>query len=623
MSNQQQSPQKSPSMPRSFGPRPGGRFISGQKPKNFKGTVKKLAKRLAPFKVSIIISLIATIGSTIFAIVGPSLAGEATTAIFNGIQAKIAGVGGMDFQLLIRILLTLALLYLASSTLMFLQGYLMSSVVQNIAYTLRKEISEKLDRIPIKAFDTITHGEILSRVTNDIDTLGQTLGQGLIQSLASVATIIGVIVMMLRISWLMTLIALLLLPLSLIIISAIVKRSQKLFVKQQAALGEANALIEEVYGGHDVVKAFNAEPMMEEKLLQINEKLYESAWKSQFFSGLMGPIMHGTGDIGYVAIALLGGVLVINGTITVGNIQAFIQYMRNFSQQIGQTAQVTGMFQSSAAAAERVFEFLDTEEEYDRPDAIALPEIEGCVGFDHVAFSYDKKTPVIKDFSMHVTPGQRIAIVGPTGAGKTTIVKLLMRFYDVDSGSITIDDHDIRTISRNDLRKKMGMVLQDAWLFNGTIRENITYGRLDATDEEVEGAAKAARVDHFIHSLPGGFDMIVNEESSNISQGQKQLITIARAFLANPRILILDEATSSVDTRTEILVKEAMSHLMNGRTSFIIAHRLSTIRDADTILVLNEGDVVEQGTHEQLLESRGFYADLYNAQFETSRQLDM
>lgn len=623
MSNQQQSPQKSPSMPHSFGPRPGGRFISGQKPKNFKGTVKKLAKRLAPFKVSIIISLIATIGSTIFAIVGPSLAGEATTAIFNGIQAKIAGVGGMDFQLLIRILLTLALLYLASSTLMFLQGYLMSSVVQNIAYTLRKEISEKLDRIPIKAFDTITHGEILSRVTNDIDTLGQTLGQGLIQSLASVATIIGVIVMMLRISWLMTLIALLLLPLSLIIISAIVKRSQKLFVKQQAALGEANALIEEVYGGHDVVKAFNAEPMMEEKLLQINEKLYESAWKSQFFSGLMGPIMHGTGDIGYVAIALLGGVLVINGTITVGNIQAFIQYMRNFSQQIGQTAQVTGMFQSSAAAAERVFEFLDTEEEYDRPDAIALPEIEGCVGFDHVAFSYDKKTPVIKDFSMHVTPGQRIAIVGPTGAGKTTIVKLLMRFYDVDSGSITIDDHDIRTISRNDLRKKMGMVLQDAWLFNGTIRENITYGRLDATDEEVEGAAKAARVDHFIHSLPGGFDMIVNEESSNISQGQKQLITIARAFLANPRILILDEATSSVDTRTEILVKEAMSHLMNGRTSFIIAHRLSTIRDADTILVLNEGDVVEQGTHEQLLESRGFYADLYNAQFETSRQLDM
>ena len=467
----------------------------------------------------------------------------------------------------------------------------------------------------MKTFDQTTHGEILSRITNDIDTLSQNLGQGMNQSLASLATIIGVFVMMIRISLVMTLVAILLFPIALILSSSIIRRTQKLFVAQQKSLGESNGLIEEAYGGHDVIKAFNAEPDMQKKFERINGELYDSAWKSQFFSGLMGPIMMGIGDVGYVLAALFGGYLAIIGAITVGDIQAFIQYMRTFSQRIGQTAQVTGLFQSTMAAAERVFDFLALEEEHDHSEA-SLHEVHGSVAFDHVAFSYIPEKPVIRDFSIHIEQGQRIAIVGPTGAGKTTIVKLLMRFYDIDKGTIRIDNQDISSFSRSDVRRHMGMVLQDTWLFNGTIRDNIRYGRLDATEEEIIEAAKAARIDHVIQALPGGYDMIINEESSNISQGQKQLITIARAFLSNPSILILDEATSSVDTRTEILVKEAITHLMHGRTSFIIAHRLSTIRDADSILVMRDGDVVEQGEHKTLLANNGFYAELYNAQFE-------
>ncbi len=598
---------------------PGPRmFVGGQKAKDFKGTMRELLKRLGSHKIAIAFALAATIASTVFSIIGPSMVGKATTTIFNGLTAKVTRSGGIDFSALADILIMLTVLYAISSLLTFVQGYVMSSVVQRMAYTLRKDISEKLDRLPMRSFDATTHGEILSRVTNDIDSLSQNLGQGLSQSLASLATLLGVFIMMLRISWLMTLVALLLLPLSLLAVSTLIKRTQKLFVAQQAALGESNGLIEETYGGHDVVKAFNAEAQLRSRFGEINGKLYDSAWKSQFFSGLMHPIMMGAGDIGYVAVALLGGWMAIRKAITVGDIQAFIQYMRTFSQQIGQTAQVTGLFQSMAAAAERVFEFLNAEQESDDASALEPAAMHGAVCFDHVAFSYIKDKPVIKDFSMCVRPGQRVAIVGPTGAGKTTIVKLLMRFYDVDAGSITIDGQDIKSLKRPALRRQMGMVLQDAWLFNGTIKDNIQYGRLDATDEQVYQAAQAARVDHFIHSLPGAYDLMVNEESSNLSQGQKQLITIARAFLSDPKILILDEATSSVDTRTEILVKEAMARLMHGRTSFIIAHRLSTIRDADTILVMRDGDVVEQGNHHDLLAAGGFYADLYNAQFETS-----
>jgi len=590
-------------------------MLGTQKPKNAKQTAKLLFKKLSPYKISIIFALIATIASTVFAIIGPSLIGSATTTIFNGLTGRIQQKGSFDYKALGDILITLVLLYTLSSLLMFIQNFIMSTVVQKMSYTLRSDISEKIDRLPMKTFDQTTHGEILSRITNDIDTLSQNLGQGMNQSLASLATIIGVFVMMIRISLVMTLVAILLFPIALILSSSIIRRTQKLFVAQQKSLGESNGLIEEAYGGHDVIKAFNAEPDMQKKFERINGELYDSAWKSQFFSGLMGPIMMGIGDVGYVLAALFGGYLAIIGAITVGDIQAFIQYMRTFSQRIGQTAQVTGLFQSTMAAAERVFDFLALEEEHDHSEA-SLHEVHGSVAFDHVAFSYIPEKPVIRDFSIHIEQGQRIAIVGPTGAGKTTIVKLLMRFYDIDKGTIRIDNQDISSFSRSDVRRHMGMVLQDTWLFNGTIRDNIRYGRLDATEEEIIEAAKAARIDHVIQTLPGGYDMIINEESSNISQGQKQLITIARAFLSNPSILILDEATSSVDTRTEILVKEAITHLMHGRTSFIIAHRLSTIRDADSILVMRDGDVVEQGEHKTLLANNGFYAELYNAQFE-------
>lgn len=605
-----------PVLPQGRGPTFGPRMMFGaQKPKNVKQTAKLLIKKLSPYKISILFALIATIASTVFAIIGPSLIGSATTTIFNGLTGKIQQKGSFNYKALSNILITLVLLYTFSSLLMFIQNFIMSTVVQKMSYMLRSDISEKIDRLPMKTFDQTTHGEILSRITNDIDTLSQNLGQGMNQSLASLATIIGVFVMMIRISLVMTLVAILLFPIALILSSTIIKRTQKLFVAQQKYLGESNGLIEEAYGGHDVIKAFNAEPEMQRKFERINGELYDSAWKSQFFSGLMGPIMMGIGDVGYVLAALFGGYLAIIGAITVGDIQAFIQYMRTFSQRIGQTAQVTGLFQSTMAAAERVFDFLALQEEHDHSEA-SLHEVHGSVALDHVAFSYIPEKPVIRDFSIHIEQGQRIAIVGPTGAGKTTIVKLLMRFYDIDRGTIRIDNQDISSFRRSDVRRHMGMVLQDTWLFNGTIRDNIRYGRLDATEEEIIEAAKAARIDHVIQTLPGGYDMIINEESSNISQGQKQLITIARAFLSNPSILILDEATSSVDTRTEILVKEAITHLMHGRTSFIIAHRLSTIRDADSILVMRDGDVVEQGEHKTLLANNGFYAELYNAQFE-------
>jgi ATP-binding cassette subfamily B protein len=529
---------------------------------------------------------------------------------------KFTGGPGIDFVAIARILLLLIILYGISSVLSFVQGYVMSTITQKVSYTLRKEISEKINRMPMKSLDAITHGEILSRVTNDIDTLSQNLNQGLVQVITSAATLVGVMVMMLSISWLMTLVTLVVLPLSFLFVSRIVKLSQKYFVQQQAALGQVNGQVEEVYGGHAVVKAFNGEAQVVETFNQTNEKLYHSAWKSQFLSGLMMPVMHGIGDLGYVAVALLGGVLVIKQTISVGDIQAFIQYMRNFTQPIVQVAQVSNMLQATIAASERVFEFLDGEEELDEATVCPLDKLQGNVDFNHVRFGYAEDNIIIRDFSVSIRQGQKVAIVGPTGAGKTTMVKLLMRFYDVNAGSISVDGHDIRLLSRGDLRKQFGMVLQEAWLFNGTIRENIRYGRLSATDEEVVEAAKAARIHHFINTLPDGYDMVINEESTNISQGQKQLITIARAILADPGLLILDEATSSVDTRTEILIQEAMDHLMRDRTSFIIAHRLSTIRNADLILVMRDGDIVEQGSHEGLLAANGFYASMYNAQFE-------
>ena len=605
------------------GPGPGGRGFGApvQKPKDFKGTTRTLLKRLAPYGIAIIGVLIAALGSTIFAIVGPKILGQATTEIFRGLLSKVSGGLGIDFTVIARILTILIMLYGISSLLSFVQGYVMSTITQKVSYTLRKEISEKINRMPMSSFDATTHGEILSRVTNDVDSLSQNLNQGIIQVITSLATIVGVLVMMLSISWLMTLVTLVILPLSFIFISRIIKLSQKYFIEQQASLGKVNGQVEEVYGGHAVVKAFNGEQQVVETFDKTNESLYESAWKSQFLSGLMMPVMHGIGDIGYVAVALLGGVLVIKQVISVGDIQAFIQYMRNFTQPIIQMAQVSNMLQATVAAAERVFEFLDGDEELDEATVCTLDKLEGNVAFDHVRFGYTQDKIIIKDFSVTVKKGRKVAIVGPTGAGKTTMVKLLMRFYDVNAGTIRVDGLDIRTLSRADLRKQFGMVLQDAWLFNGTIRENIRYGRLTATDAEVIEAAKAARIHHFIETLPQGYDMEINEESSNISQGQKQLLTIARAILADPGLLILDEATSSVDTRTELLIQEAMDHLMQGRTSFIIAHRLSTIRNADLILVMNDGDIVEQGTHEELIARDGFYTNLYNAQFERMEEV--
>lgn len=594
----------------------------GEKARDFKGTMRRLALYLRGHYLALSISLLTAVLSTIFSIVGPKILGKATTKLFEGVMAQIMGTGeGIDFEYIGNILLLLVGLYLLSALFSYIQGWLMTGVAMKIAYQLRKQIAEKIHRMPLRYFDGTNHGEILSRVTNDVDTVSQTLSQSLSQLITSVVTMIGVLVMMLTISWQMTLVALLIMPLSMVLITQVIKRSQKYFRQQQDYLGHVNGHIEEMYGGHFVVRAFNGEARSLAAFDAYNTQLYESAWKSQFFSGLMMPMVNFIGNLSYVFVAVLGGWLAVRKLITVGDIQAFIQYMRSFTQPMGQLANVTNILQQTAAAAERVFEFLNEAEESPDPEpAVELERVEGAVDFDHVRFGYTPDKVVIKDFTARIQPGQRIAIVGPTGAGKTTMVKLLMRFYDVLDGAIEVDGHDVRTFRRHDLRRNFGMVLQDAWLFNGTIMDNLRYGRLDATDEEVFAAARAARVDHFVRTLPGGYQMELNEETSNISQGQKQLMTIARAFLANPRILILDEATSSVDTRTEVLIQQAMAELMEGRTSFIIAHRLSTIRNADLILVMNEGDIVEQGTHEELLARGGFYAHLYRSQFERVEQ---
>jgi len=595
-----------------------GRF-SGEKAKDLKGTLRKLWSRLSAYRISLFFVVAFAVGSTIFSILGPKILGKATTEIFNGLMKKIAGTGDIDFSKILTIILFLAGLYVISALMSFIQGIVMTNVAQKLTYELRREISVKIDRMPMNYFETRTHGEVLSRITNDIDTLSQNLNQSATQVITSVTTIIGVLIMMLSISPLMTLIAVLILPVSVGLISMIVKKSQKYFKSQQEYLGHVNGQVEETFGGHDVVKVFNKEDDVIAEFDKTNDILYQSAWKSQFLSGMMMPIMQFIGNIGYVAVAILGGYLVIKGSIEVGDIQSFIQYVRSFTQPIQQVAQVANLLQSTAASAERVFEFLEEDEEVQiEGHPVRTDELESTVSFEHVHFGYDKNKTIIHDFSANVKPGQKIAIVGPTGAGKTTMVKLLMRFYDVDSGAILVDGHDIREFNRDDLRMMFGMVLQDTWLFNGTIMENIRYGRLDATDEEVIEAAKAAHCNTFIKALPGGYDMVLNEEASNISQGQKQLLTIARAILADPRILILDEATSSVDTRTEIRIQKAMDNLMKGRTSFIIAHRLSTIRDADLIFVMNDGDIVEQGKHEELLAKGGFYANLYNAQFDVA-----
>ncbi len=596
---------------------PGG--MPGEKAKDFKGTMGKLFKYISSYTVPIVLVALFAIGSTVFSIIGPKKLGNATTEIFNGLIAKISGVegGGIDFGKLGSILLFLLFLYILSALLSFLQGIIMTSITQKISYRLRREISQKINHLPMKYFDGMTHGEVLSRVTNDVDTVSQSLNQSMTQIITSVTMVIGVLIMMLSISPLMTLAALVILPVSLLCISFIVKHSQKYFKAQQEYLGHVNGQVEEVYGGHNVVKVFNNEKNVVDTFDKTNDTLYSSAWKSQFFSGTMMPIMNFIGNLGYVVVSILGGWLAIRKTIEVGDILSFTQYVRNFTQPISQAAQVANMLQSTAAAAERVFAFLDeAEEDQTVEHPVSLEGLEGRVKFDHVSFGYNPDKIIIKDFNALVQPGQKAAIVGPTGAGKTTMVKLLLRFYDVNSGAIYVDGHDVRDFNRNELREMFGMVLQDTWLFNGTVMENIRYGRLDATDEEVIEAAKAAHVHHFIQTLPDGYQMVLNEEASNVSQGQKQLLTIARAILADPKILILDEATSSVDTRTEIRIQKAMDNLMRGRTSFIIAHRLSTIRDADLILVMRDGDIVEQGKHEELLAAGGFYANLYNAQFE-------
>ncbi len=597
----------------------GGPGMAGEKAKDFKGTMKKLMWYLSEFKAAIFFVMVFAVGSTVFNIVGPKILGKATTELFNGLVSKVSGGAGIDFDKIGRILVLLLGLYVCSAFFSFIQGYIMTGVSQKMTYRMRREISEKIQRLPMNYFDKISHGEILSRITNDVDTLSQSLNQSATQMITSVATIIGVLVMMLSISPLMTLIALLILPISVGFISMIVKHSQKYFKNQQEYLGHVNGQVEEVYGGHNIVKAFNKEADVIEEFDRDNDILCESAWKSQFLSGMMMPIMQFVGNLGYVAVVILGGYLAMKKTIEVGDIQSFIQYVRNFTQPIQQVAQVANMLQSTAAASERVFEFLEEEEEdQTAPDAVLVDGLEGRVGFEHVRFGYNPEHTIIHDFSAQVEPGQKIAIVGPTGAGKTTMVKLLMRFYDVNSGVIKVDGHDIRDFNRSELREMFGMVLQDTWLFQGSIEDNIRYGKLDATHEEVVEAAKAAYVHRFVQTLPGGYAMELNEEASNVSQGQKQLLTIARAILADPKILILDEATSSVDTRTEVRIQKAMDNLMRGRTSFIIAHRLSTIRDADLILVMKDGDIIEQGDHEELLARGGFYAELYNSQFERS-----
>ena len=598
--------------------RMGGRHgMSTEKAKDFKGTMKKLIGYLAQYKIGLLLVVIFAIGSTIFNIAGPKILGKATTELFHGLISKVSGGSGIDFDKIAKILIGLMCLYVCSALFSFIQGYIMTGVSQKLTYRMRKEISEKIDRLPMGYFDKMTHGEILSRITNDVDTLSQSLNQSATQIITSVATIIGVLVMMLSISPLMTVIAILILPLSMGLIGMIVKRSQRYFKEQQEYLGYVNGQVEEVYGGHNIVKAFNKEDDVIDEFDRDNDRLYRSAWKSQFLSGMMMPIMQFVGNLGYVAVVILGGYLAIKKTIEVGDIQSFIQYVRNFTQPIQQVAQVANMLQSTAAASERVFEFLEEPEEEAAPEnPVVLKNPEGAVEFEHVHFGYNPEHTIIHDFSVKVEPGQKIAIVGPTGAGKTTMVKLLMRFYDVSGGSIKVDGHDIREFDRGELRRMFGMVLQDTWLFKGSVEDNIRYGKLDATHEDVVKAADAAYAHRFIQTLPGGYGMELNEEASNVSQGQKQLLTIARAILADPKILILDEATSSVDTRTEVRIQKAMDNLMKGRTSFIIAHRLSTIRDADLILVMKEGDIVEMGRHEELLAKNGFYADLYNSQFE-------
>ncbi len=594
-----------------------GGAAMGEKANDFKGTMKQLMKYMSEYKVALIAVLLFAIGSTVFSIVGPKILGKATTKIFEGLMAKVSGTGGIDFGAIEKILLILVCLYIVSALFSFIQGYIMSGISQKISYEMRNQISEKINRMPMKYFDTKTHGEILSRITNDVDTLGMSLNQSLTQLITSVTTMVGVLIMMLSISWIMTLAALVIIPLSMFAVRKVVGRSQKYFKKQQRFLGHVNGLVEENYGGHQIVRVFNKEEEVTEEFNKLNDELYDSAWRSQFLSGMMQPLMAFIGNLGYVMVSILGGWLAIRKTIEVGDIQSFIQYVRNFTQPINQLAQVANQLQSTAAAAERVFEFLDEEEEDQTViNPADVNDIKGNIEFEHVNFGYKENKTIIHDFSVNVKKGQKIAIVGPTGAGKTTIVKLLMRFYDVNSGSIKIDGHDIRNFNRSELREAFGMVLQDTWLFNGTIKENIRYGKLDATDEEVVEAAKSANVHHFIKTLNDGYNMVLDEEASNVSQGQKQLLTIARAILADPKILILDEATSSVDTRTELLIQKAMDNLMEGRTSFIIAHRLSTIKDADMILVMNEGDIVEQGSHEELLAKDGFYAKLYNSQFE-------
>lgn len=607
---QAQEPRRGP-----MGHGPGGRMMPGEKPKNLKGTLAKLIAFMGRFKAAIVVVLVFAVGSTIFNIVGPKVLSTATTELFNGIVAKIDGSGGIDFDAIARILVFTLGLYLLSAACSFVQGWIMSSVSQRTCYQLRGAIADKIDRMPMGYFERTSVGDTLSRITNDVDTLGQSLNQGVTQLITSVTTIIGVLIMMLSINPLMTLITVVILPVSVVLIMVVVKRSQKYFVAQQRTLGKINGIVEETFSGHAIVKAFNREDGTVDRFNETNAKLYGSAWKSQFFSGLMQPIMTFVGNLGYVAVAIAGSFLAVQGVITVGDIQAFIQYVKNFTQPITQLTQVSNVLQQMAAAAERIFEFLDAPEEEPDHATARTADVECNVQFDHVRFGYDPEKPVIKDFSAQVSEGQTVALVGPTGAGKTTMVKLLMRFYDVQSGCIKIGGTDIRDFARDDLRSLFGMVLQDTWLFHGTIRDNIRYGKLDATDEEVEAAAKTAYVNHFIQTLPQGYDTEINEDASNISQGQRQLLTIARAILAGRRMLILDEATSSVDTRTEERIQKAMDNLMAGRTSFVIAHRLSTIKSADLILVIRDGDIVEQGTHEELLALGGFYAELYNSQF--------
>ena len=588
------------------------------KAKNFKATTKKLINNyLSKYKLAIIIVIIFAIGSTIFSIVGPKILGNATTEIFNGIISKLSGGSGIDYSKILKILLTLLGLYVISALFSLIQGFTMTSVAQKLTYKIRNDIAQKINKLPMKYFDKKTNGEVLSVITNDIDTLSQNLNQSITQIITSICTIIGIIIMMLSISVTMTIASLIILPISAVIVKKIVTKSQKYFQKQQAYLGHVNGQVEEVYGGHTIVKAFNGEQQEIEKFEKANKELYSSGWKSQFLSGLMHPIMNFIGNIGYVVVAVLGGYLAVQGKITVGNIQSFIQYNKQFTQPIMQIAQVSGMLQSMVAAAERVFEFLEEPEEVEESDkGIDTSKLKGNVEFKNVKFGYDEDKIIIKDFNANVKEGQKIAIVGPTGAGKTTMVKLLMRFYDVNSGEILVDGNNIKDFKRGELRKMFGMVLQDTWIFGGTFKENIKYGKPEASDSEVIEAAKAAHVHHFIKTLPNGYNSVLNEESSNVSAGQKQLLTIARVILADPKILILDEATSSIDTRTEIQIQSAMDNLMKGRTSFIIAHRLSTIKNADLILVMNHGDIVEQGTHEELLAKNGFYADLYNSQFD-------